>query len=169
VSLPVTEGRLQDIDPLVQPWLAEVSMLRGEVRELVPEHGDMPDKAYRALLAVRAALDRVEEILSNAVALRSGAEMSARDKADLAATELDRAIVARSARARDFESARERIAAASIDVIQYTQQARAAQKLADQAISVEARIRLAHRGLDATRSDMTAVLRHLAWESSMDR
>lgn len=150
-------------------WLAEATKLRREASEQVPEHDAQPAQMYQALLSVRGTLDRVEEILSQAMALRSAAEASAREKADKAADELDSAIKVRASRARDFEGARERIAAASIDTIIHAQQARAARKLADMAASVEARIRLAHRGLDATRSDLIAALRHLTWESNNDR
>lgn len=150
-------------------WLAEVAKLRREASEQVPDHDAQPAQMYQALLGARGALDRVEEILAQAMALRTAAEMSAREKADKAADELDKAIRTHSSRARDYEASRERIAAASIDTLTHAQQARAARKLADMAASVEARIRLAHRGLDATRTDLIAALRHLTWESSIDR
>jgi hypothetical protein len=166
------------IRDLGNTWLTEVADLRalrvpdenGELRQArLPEPGEGPDKAYATLLTVRASLDRVEEILSMASAMASAARISAREAADLAADELDRKITVRSSRAREFEAARERIAAASLDALEPRIAARSRQKLADQATDIEARIRLAHRGLDSTRTDLIAALRHASWESSLDR
>lgn len=160
-------------------WLAEVAELRqllvpdeetGELRPAgLPKPGDGPVKVYETLLLVRANLDRVEEILSRAMTVRSGAELSAREAADAAGDELDKRIKARAARARDFEGARERLAEANLDALGERTAARTAQKLADMAASIEARIRLAHRGLDSLRNDLNTALRYLPWENSLDR
>jgi hypothetical protein len=147
-------------------WLAEVAELR-QVK--VPKPDAPPPEVYAALLTVRGNLDRVEAILSQAMTVRSGAELSARELADRAGDKLDERIKARAARARDYESARERLAEASLDALQERQAARSAQKIADMAASVEARVRLAHRGLDSLRSDLQTALRYLPWESSLDR
>ena len=119
-------------------------------------------QVYQALLKARGSLDRVEVILSQAMALRSGAEARARELTENADDELDTRINARAMRAREFESARERFAAASLDVLGKRQEARSAQKLADMAASAEARIRLAYRGLESLRSDLQTALRHVA-------
>jgi len=103
------------------------------------------------------------------MALRSGAEARARELTENADDELDARINARAMRAREFESARERFAAARLDVLGKLQEARSAQKLADMAASAEARIRLAYRGLESLRSDLQTALRHVSWESSLDR
>jgi hypothetical protein len=159
-------GRSDYIRDLGTEWLAEVAELR---RVEVPEIGDGPEKFSAALLKARASLDRVEEILSQATALSSAAKIRARELAEQADDELDREIVKRSARARDFESARERVADAGLAVLGPRQQARSAQKVADMAANIEARIRLAHRGLDGLRQDLAAALRHVSWESNLDR
>ncbi len=151
---------------LVRPWLAEVAELR---RVEVPDASAQPPAVYKALLEVRGNLDRVEEILSQAMALRSGAEARARELTEMADDELDTRINDRAARAREFESARERFAAASLDVLGVRREARSAQKLADMAASAEARIRLAYRGLESLRSDLQTALRHVSWENSLDR
>lgn len=157
--------RAEVIRDLGNGWLAEVAELR---QVQVPKPGAPPPEVYEALLTVRANLDRVETILSQAMTVRSGAELSARELADLAADKLDQQIKARSARARDYEAARERLAEANLDALAERHAARSAQKLADMAASIEARIRLAHRGLDGLRSDLLAALRYLPWESSLD-
>jgi len=158
--------RAEAIATLVRPWLAEVAELR---RVEVPDASAQPPAVYQALLAARGALDRVEVLLAQAMALRSGAEARARELTEMADDELDTRINARAMRAREFESARERFAAASLDVLEKRTQARSAQKLADAAASAEARIRLAYRGLESLRSDLQTALRHVSWESSLDR
>ena len=158
--------RLDEIRDLGSRWLAEVADLR---KSDLPEPGDGPEKYAAALLVARASLDRVEEILSQATAMASAAKIRARELAEVADDALDAAIVARMKRARDYEASRERIADASLTVLPQRQQARAAQKAADMAVSIEVRVRLAHRGLDGLRQDLAAALRHVAWESSLDR
>jgi len=147
-------------------WLAEVAELR---KVTVPELGAGPEKFSEALLAARASLDRVEEILSAATAMSSAAKIRAREWAEEADEDLDKKIVARAKRARDFESARERLAEANLDNLPKRGPARSAAKVADMAVNIEARIRLAHRGLDGLRQDLAAALRHVSWESSLDR
>ena len=169
MSEPALIDSADYVSSLGKSWLSEVAKLRKEASDAVPEHDASPGQVYHALLAVRGALDRVEEILAQAMAMRSGAEASAREKAELAADELDKEVSERRARARDYEAAQERLADARLSSLGYARRARAAQKLADQAASIESRIRLAHRGLDSTRGDLIAALRHVSWESSVDR
>jgi hypothetical protein len=158
--------RADVIRDLGNGWLAEVAELR---KVKVPGLDDGPGRFGEALLEARGSLDRVEEILSQASAMASAARIRARELAETADDELDRAIVARMKRTRDFEGARERIADASLTALGFRQEARSAQKLADMAASIEARVRLAHRGLDGLRQDLAAVLRHISWESNLDR
>lgn len=158
--------RSEIIQQIGTDWLAEVAELR---KVAVPEMGAGPEKFGETLLAARASLDRVEEILSAATAMASAARLRARELTEKADDALDTAISARAKRARDFESARERQADAALTVLGQRQAARSAQKVADMAANVEARIRLAHRGLDGLRQDLAAVLRHVSWENSLDR
>jgi hypothetical protein len=177
VSEPDRAGTIRDLG---NQWLAEVVKLRalfepdenGELRPAeLPKPGDGPERAYETLLKVRASLDRVEEILSQVSAMASAARIAARELTEKADDKLDKAIVARSKRARDYEAARERLADARLDeaVFPLIVEARTAQKVADMAANVEARIRLAHRGLDGLRTDLLAALRHVSWESNLDR
>jgi hypothetical protein len=161
-------GRSDYIRDLGTEWLAEVAELR---RVEVPEIGDGPEKFSAALLKARASLDRVEEILSQATALSSAAKIRARELTDRADDKLDTVLMVRSKRAREYESARERLADAKLDpsVFPLIREARAAQKVADMAANIEARVRLAHRGLDGLRQDLAAALRHVSWESNLDR
>jgi hypothetical protein len=158
--------RADVIRGLGNQWLAEAEKLR---KVAVPKPEDGPGKFGEALLEARGKLDRVEEILSQVSAMASAARISARVLTETADDDLDSRIKARAQRARDFEAAGERLASARLDNLAKRQEARSAQKVADMAASVEARIRLAYRGLDGLRADLAAVLRHVSWESSLDR
>jgi hypothetical protein len=158
--------RADAIRDLGNEWLTEVAELR---KVEVPKPEDGPVKFGETLLEARGNLDRVEEILSLATAMSSGARIWARELIEKADDDLDMHIRARSARARDFEGAAERLASARLDNLPKRREARTAQKVADMAANVEARIRLAHRGLDGLRQDLAAALRHVSWESSLDR
>jgi hypothetical protein len=158
--------RADAIRDLGNEWLTEVAELR---KVKAPGLDDGPGKFGETLLEARGNLDRVEEILSLATAMSSGARIWARELTEKADDDLDSHIKARASRARDFEAARERLAMASLDNLEKRREARSAQKVADMAASVEARIRLAHRGLDSLRSDLSTVLRHVSWEANNDR
>jgi hypothetical protein len=158
--------RADVIRDLGNQWLAEIAELR---KVKVPKPEDGPVRFGETLLEARGNLDRVEEILSQASATASAARIRARELAEKADDDLDTHIRSRASRARDFEAAGERLASARLDNLPKRAEARSAAKVADMAANVEARIRLAHRGLDGLRQDLAAVLRHVSWESSLDR
>jgi hypothetical protein len=158
--------RIAGIQALVQPWLAEVAELRAVE---VPGVSAQPPEVHKALVEARGGLDRVEEILAMSMVLRSGAEARAKDLTETADEELDKAIVARSKRARDFEGARERLAMASLDTLSERRAARTAVKAADLAVSIEKRVRLHYYGLVKLRDELADRLRHISWERSLDR
>lgn len=158
--------RSDQIAALGNPWLAEVAELRAVH---VPSAAAQPPEVHEALLTARGGLDRVEEILAMAMVLRSGAEARARELTEAADDALDTALVARSKRAREFEGARERQAAASLDTLAERRAARSAGKAADLAASIEKRIRLHYYGLVKLRDELADRLRHASWESNLDR
>ncbi len=158
--------RIADIQNLGNPWLAEVAQLR-DVK--VPGVSAQPPEVHEALLTARGGLDRVEEILAMAMVLRSGAEARAKDLTEKADDALDKALVAHSKRAREFEGARERLAAASLDTLPERSAARTAVKVADLAAGIEKRVRLHYYGLVKLRDELSERLRHLAWEANNDR
>ncbi len=160
------QDRLADIQALVQPWLSEVAELRAVH---VPSAAAQPPEVHEALLTARGGLDRVEEILAMAMVLRSGAEARAKELTEAADDALDCGIVAHSKRAREFEGARERLAAASLDVLPERRAARTAVKAADLAGSIEKRVRLHYYGLVKLRDELADRLRHTSWESNLDR
>ena len=166
MSSPQQPDRIAVIQELVHPWLAEVAKLR-DVE--VPGVSAQPPEVHKALVEARGGLDRVEEILAMAMVLRSGAEARAKELTEKADDDLDRALVARSARAREFEGARERLAAASLDTLAERRAARSAVRAADLATSIEKRVRLHYYGLVKLRDELADRLKHLAWETHLDR
>lgn len=147
-------------------WLTEVTELR---RVKVPDASASLSDVHETLVEVRGNLDRVEEIYAQAMALRSATRARAGELADSAEEKLDRAVSDRAARARDFEGTRERLAQASIDALEERRAARSAQRLDATAESFEKRIRLHYYGLVGLREELTYRLRHVSWESSLDR
>lgn len=166
MSSPQQSDRSGEIHALGSAWLAEVAELRAVK---VPDASAQPPEVHKALVEARGSLDRLEEILSMAMVLRSGAEAKAKELAEAADDAMDKATVARSARARDFEGARERLAAASLDTLAERRAARSAARLAALAADIEKRIRLRYYGLAKLRDELADRLRHTSWESSLDR
>jgi hypothetical protein len=124
-----------------------------------------------ALLDVRRRLDRVEELLATALQLRSVASrnhtlrnIQVDDRWDEVAVRLRQSAV------RDeYSSAKERAAAANLEVINERRTERVARlslALCDDAVD---RIRLRMRGLQDLRQDLLALVRMLQWETTIDR
>ena len=166
MSILPKPDRIEYIHDLGTQWLAEVAAQRAVE---VPDVSAQPPEVHKALVEARGGLDRVEEILAMAMVLRSGAEARAKDLTEKADDAMDKATVARSARARDFEGARERLAAASVDTLAERRAARTAVKAADLAASIEKRVRLRYYGLVKLRDELADRLRHTSWESNLDR
>jgi hypothetical protein len=158
--------RIADIQALGSQWLGAAEELRAVK---VPEVSASFTDVHEALVTARGSLDRLEELLSLAMVLRSGAEARARELTEKADDDFDTALVAHSKRAREFEGARERQAEASLDTIRPRHAARSAQKAAAMAADIEKRIRLRYYGLVKLRDELADRLRHTAWESNLDR
>lgn len=166
MSSPQQSDRSGEIQELGSAWLAETEKLR---KVKVPGVSAQPPEVHQALVEARGSLDRLEEILSMAMVLRSGAEARAKELAEKADDAMDKATVDRSARARDFEGARERLAAASLDTLAERRAARSAARLAALAADIEKRVRLRYYGLAKLRDELADRLRHTSWESNLDR
>jgi hypothetical protein len=166
LSSPDRADRSADIQALGSQWLGAAEELRAVK---VPDASAPPPDIHAALVAARGNLDRLEEIFSLAMVLRSGAEARARELTETADDDFDRALVKLSKRAREFEGARERQAAASLDTLGPRIAARSAAKAAALAADIEKRIRLRYYGLVKLRDELAERLRHTSWESNLDR
>lgn len=161
----------QDLDQFVSTMINEVLTLRTTVQWPSLEAG--PSELLHFLLDIRKRQDRVEEIFSSVVRLRSRAQRVSSIADAVVEDAWDKAAVKRRGagvqRGDEFSSARERHAEANLDVLDLRHAARqAAQQaqLADEAVDV---IRLAHRGLDGVRQDVLTVLRALQFETHLER
>lgn len=159
-------GSAETVKALTGPWLAEVESLR---KVTMPSVSAGPREVYARLIEVRANLDRVEEILMLAMALKSAAVADSAACAAAAADALDVAISDRAKRAREYEAARERLADAHLATFEEQRKARTAARLADAVAGVEDRIKIAYRGLVTLRADLSDALRYTSFESSLDR
>jgi len=135
----------------------------------IPDVSAPPPDIHAALVAARGSLDRLEEIFSLAMVLRSGAEARARELTEAADDAFEENLASRARRAREFEGTRERQAEASLDTLPYRKSARSAAKAAALAADLEKRIRLRYYGLAKLRDELADRLRHTSWESNLDR
>lgn len=124
-----------------------------------------------ALLDVRRRLDRMEELLVTVLQLRGLAartHTALRIQADDAWDEV--AVRQRQAAVRDeYSSAKERAAAANLDVLDLRRAERAGERtlrLCDEAVES---IRTRYRGASDVRQDILAVVRIRQFESAMER
>lgn len=131
----------------------------------------IPHKVHSALVDARARLDQLEGILGQAMDLKHAAGMEARrlEQAEQDAWD-EKADNARKRGLRqDFEGAQERYATWRLQTRDERLAARHARAVADLCDICEAKVRLAHRGLDNARQDLHARLRALAFESTLER
>lgn len=157
-----------------------VQVLTGYVREVLDLRMGAelpatvaPADALASLQDIRRRIDRAEELHSRAIRVRARAHRAAHAADAEADDAWDQAI--KRVRGQpvtpggEYASARERHAAANLDIIDLRHTARRARETAhhcDEALDV---IRLAHRGLDGVRQDALAVLRTYAFESHLER
>ena len=149
-------------------WLEEAAQLRALK---TPGDGAAPVSVHAALVAARGRLDRLETLLSMAIALKSGAAIRARELAELAEDAWDEKAQTAQRRGiqREFEGAQERYALWRLATKDERKAARTARSVADIAEDTELRIRRAYYGLDGVRQDMLHRLKYLAWESTLER
>lgn len=152
-------------------WLAEVAVLRAQVSAAVPPYGSAPERFSEALLTVRAIQDRVEELQRLAASWAATARAWATEAADAEEDAFDRecAVQKRMGRRDEYASSRERQAQVSPKIMEYKRQTRSARRLRDDLAAILESVKSAYQGIDSTRYDLGAVLRHLEWEKSMER
>lgn len=136
-----------------------------------PYERSLPHVVHDTLVKVRANLDSLEGVLSQAMDLKVAAEIDARRQEQAAEDAWDdKADSARRQGLRDqYEGAQERYATWRLQTRKERAVARHAREVADIAAACEAQVRLAYRGLDATRLDLHQRLRALAFESTLER
>lgn len=139
----------------------------------LPEVGADPRTLLESLQHARRSLDRVEELLTQTMRLRAATQRVASHAGNEFDDAWDQAAVARKnapvIHGGEFSSARERTAEANLATLDLRNTARRAGDLAHRCDEAVDLIRLAHRGLEGLRQDHLAILRHLQFESTLDR
>lgn len=160
---------MTDVDGLLDKYVSEARKLRLEVALPGAHAGGV--QLLECLLDVRSRLDRMEELLGNALRLRGSAvrrhaavRAEAEDAWDQAAYR------ARSTGVRDeYSSAKERTAATNLEVLDLRRAERAADADARACDAAVEQIRLSYRGLSDVRQDVHLVVRARQFESTLDR
>lgn len=124
-----------------------------------------------SLLDVRQRLDRVEELLGNALRIRTEAHRQHTACRVVADDAWDQAAVSqRQSAVRDeYSSAKERTAYSNLEVLDLRRAERSAEQLVRVCDSAVEGIRLRHRGLADVRQDVLAIIKARQFESSLDR
>lgn len=129
-----------------------------------------PSSVRDALVQARANLDQLETLLSQVIALKVSADVRAKELEGAAEDAWDiKAEAERRTMRRDYEGSKERYAYWNIAVRAERHAARDARLFADYCRGAYDRIKLAYDGLDKARQDLNSRLKHLQWESSMER
>lgn len=140
----------------------------------LPEGQVTPAVAQEVLLDTRKRLDRVEEILVRVIRLRGSARRRASAEQDQVDDAWAKSIqqIANSPQRRsgyDYSGAKERYAEADLNVLDLRIKQRKASNVADQTQTAYDVVKTCHRGLDTLRTDCTAFLRSLQFESHLER
>lgn len=151
-----------------QDWMTQAIALR---RVDLPPKNAPPQVFHEARTLVRTRMDQLEEILSDAMAMRGAIRRSARDLNDAAEDAWDdRADEARKAGRMDqYTAGRERAAYFNLDTRAQRSAARDMAQLLDVANEIVDRLWLKYNGLKATMADMTKELRYHQFESNLER
>jgi hypothetical protein len=143
-----------------------------KMREVaLPSVHAAPSAWDAALINCRGKLDRLEAIMVQAASLRSSIRIGAREAAAVAREAFDSAATSEKQRfgARDYEAYKDREVRWNMASLQQQRMSRQWQNATDMADSVHDQIRLMHQGLGTVRQDIIAHLRHVTWESSLER
>jgi hypothetical protein len=165
-----------DADPVAfvqrtgQEWLNEASWLRA----VALPNGGNPYTYDNALnTQIRPRLDRLEFLRSQAMTLRTTMKVRARVAKDAKEDAWDEAWQQMSrtgGRAgSDYDNARERSARINLRIIAETRAMRQWQIAADMAEDTHDQIRQMHEGMKDVRQDAIQHLRHVVWESTLER
>lgn len=159
-----------DVAEAVENMITEARQLRAPSGLPGLESG--PAVVWEHLVAARTRLDRIEELLSRTLRLRT----KVRSQARASAAEVDEAWAQQVGRGPSRKQAsfgdqapRERYADADLAVLDQRRAQRQAQELADQVEDAVEIIRMTHRGLDSMRMDLHTMMRAFSVGSSLER
>lgn len=132
-----------------------------------------PQTLIDSLLACRARLDRLEELLTIATRAKGRATRAAQEARRVADEAWDtHSVSARSGpvtRRHDYVGAKENYADNNVATISEQRNARIAERLADYTQECYQVIRTVYHGLDNFRADHLAIIRAMSFESHLER
>lgn len=163
----------QSVENKLESLVSEALSLRFEGVGLPPVSA-APQEILESLLGVRKRMDRVEEILSTVIRVRSSVHRKAKALSNQAQDAWDQKVVAlsrTSGRSLDgsFEGPRERYATAGQATLEQQMDAREAERLGSVVDEAHAVVNQSRWGLDSLRQDHLAMLRVSSLEMSVDR
>lgn len=161
------------VSQAVENMVTEARQLRAPSD--LPSLESGPGVVWEHLVAIRTRLDRIEELLSRTIRVRT----KVRAQAKTAAAEVEDAWAAQVGRSPSRKQAsfggpgdqapRERYADADLAVLEQRRAQRQVQGLADQVEDAVEVIRMTHRGLDSMRMDLHTMMRSFSVGSSLER
>lgn len=132
-----------------------------------------PKTLIDSLLACRARLDRLEELLAVATRAKGRATRAAQEARRVADEAWDtHSVSARSGpvtRRQEYVGAKENYADNNLATLNEQRNARIAERLADYTAECYQVIRTVYHGLDNFRSDHLAIIRSMSFESHLER
>jgi hypothetical protein len=158
----------------VRAWLRAAVSEATELRTgaSLPVPGAGLSEIAAGLLATRQRLDRVEELLAQALRVRGRIARHSLTMTAVADDAWDMAVrqiaTAPSIRGPEFQGPRERYAEANLLILEHRRAARAADGLLSEASEAHDVLRLLHRGLDGLRQDHVTLLRAIQFATSLE-
>jgi hypothetical protein len=158
---------LPDISPRLLKWVSECTTIRRALDK--PDLGDGPHALHKQLLQARRALDRIEEVLTQLVALkaRSRAGMLAA-KWELESAE-SKAYNSRKIGFGEFTTGREKEAWVYSQTVVEKLTLNRLMLLDEEVTATLDIVRTLHRGADSVRRDADTRLRLMTFERSLER
>lgn len=159
-----------EYEAFLSGWMEEARSLRHRVSLAVPPSGSTAQMVMDALLITRGCLDRMDSILTEAVAHRGHSQRQADSYSEIAGDAWDTvAVNTKATTGADFMGPRERYSRFNLAVIEYRRRERQAGAMLSRARQAEEMLKIIHRGMSDTRSDLLGILRGLQFESHLER
>lgn len=158
---------LPDLSPRLLKWVAECTSIRKALDK--PDLGDGPHALHKQLLQARRGLDRIEEVLTQLIALK------ARSRAGMLAAKWDleeaesKAYNSRKVAFGEFSTGKEKEAWVYSQTVSEKFALNRLIILDEEVGATLEIVRTLHRGIDSYRRDTDARLRIVTFERSLER
>lgn len=158
---------LPDLSPRLLQWVAECTAIRRAVDK--PDLGDGPHALHKQLLQARRGLDRIEEVLTQLVALKSRTRTGMQAaKWSLEEAE-SKAYNSRKVAFGEFATGKEKEAWVYTQTVPEKLALNRLMLLDEEVGATLEVVRTLHRGIDSVRRDTDTRLRIITFERSLER